>query len=71
MKINVWNQVVEGTNGTVEMQSGDRLSVAFKGLGGEFQVVTLAVQGAVMVVTHEQTQDALVVRKAGAQYVKG
>lgn len=34
------------------------------------QTEELDVQGYVMVVTHEQTQDALVVRSAGTQFVK-
>jgi hypothetical protein len=71
MKIKSLNQVVAGPNATIEMDSGDRVSIGFKGLDGQFQVVTLAVQGSVMVVTHEQSQDSLVVRTRGAQYVKG
>lgn len=69
MKVNIWNQVINGSNGTVEMESGDRLSIAFRDKTGELQVINVHVQGAVCVVTHEQTDDAMVVRRDRTQFV--
>lgn len=71
MKVNVWNQVVEGGNGTVVMEPGDRLSIAFRDVHGELQMITVGVQGTVAVVEHEQTQDALVIRRNNTQFVRG
>ncbi len=71
MKVNIWNQVVEGGNGTVVMEPGDRLSIAFNDFAGGMQVITISAEGAVCVVAHEQTQDALVIRRGGNQYIKG
>jgi hypothetical protein len=71
MKANIWNKVIEGSNGTVEMESGDHLSIAFRDKAGELQVVNVPVLGAVCVIEHEQTCDALVVRRNKAQFVAG
>lgn len=71
MKANIWNQVINGSNGTIEMESGDHLSIAFKDKTGELQVINVRVQGAVCVVEHEQTSAAIVVRRDRTQYVAG
>jgi hypothetical protein len=52
------------------LDSGETLVVAFKDAAGEYQVIEVAVQGRVCVITHEQTGDALVVRRNKAQFVK-
>lgn len=73
MKIgyNAKHHTVSSGNATVIMESGEHLSVAFKDKVGEYQVVNLMIRDAVMVVTHEQTDNSLVVRRNGDQYVKG
>ena len=56
-------------NVQVEMQSGDQMTIAFKDKTGEMQVIIVSVHGAAMVVEHEQTNDAIVVRRSGTQFV--
>jgi hypothetical protein len=55
---------------TIEMKSGDRVSVGIK-TGTNYHIITLDCQGSVVVVSHEQSGDSLVVRPGGCQYVKG
>jgi hypothetical protein len=56
-------------NVQVEMQSGDQMTIAFKDKTGNTQSIVVSVRGAAMVVEHEQSNDALVIRRSGAQFV--
>jgi len=55
---------------TATLDSGETLIVVFKDGAGEHQVIELAVRGRACVITHEQTGDALVVRRNKTQFVK-
>jgi len=71
MEIKSLNKMINAENAVITMESGDRITIAFKDKAREYQVVNIQVQGGIMVVNHEQTDDALVVRRNSAQYVKG
>jgi hypothetical protein len=71
MEIKSYDKVISGNaNATVTMDKGDTLSIAFKDTSGEYQVINVAIQGCVAVVTHEQSDDTMVVRRRGSQFVK-
>ena len=70
MEIKALTKVVKAENATITMDSGDHLSIAFKDLKGDYQVVNIKIQGKVCLIEHEQTQDALIVRRNQAIYVK-
>jgi galactokinase len=57
-------------NATAVMGSGDHLTVAYKNVDGKLRLVTIAVQGSVMVITAEHTQDSLVLRHQGVQFIE-
>lgn len=67
----VGDKLIESGIATVEMGSGDMLSAAFMDGNGGRRVVTLHVQGRVMVVTDEHTGASMVARPGTTQYVQG
>lgn len=62
---------VGGHTATLEMASGDYLSIAFKDLTGEYRVVNVNVQGRVMLITDELTDTCLLLRKDGISVEQG
>lgn len=71
MKIKCQNKELEGLNATVRMESGDHLSVAFTDLQGVSRIITLSVQGKVMLVNDTKTDDSLIMRNAENYFLKG
>lgn len=59
-------------NATVELKSGDHLSVAYKDPhSGQFNVFNITAQHLVFLVTHEQTEATMMIRPSvGVQYVE-
>lgn len=70
MIIKALDKELRHDNATVEMQSGNHLTVAFK-IGDEYQVVSVSCQGSVMVITHEQSESAFLINRTGCQHLKG
>ena len=72
MEIKSNRNALNGTNATVMMESGDHISIAYKNPHtGEFNVFNITAQHLVFMASHEQTQNALLVRPAGCEFVKG
>ena len=71
MEIKSLDKKITGPNASVVMDNGDTLAVAFKDETGHYQVINVVVQGRVAVVSHEQSDDSIVVRRRGTQFVKG
>ena len=72
MDIKAWGKEIKGVeNATVEMKSGDHLSVAYKDPHtGEFHVFNVSAQHLVFLVTHEQSEATMMIRPSvGVQYV--
>lgn len=62
--------ITDVENATVMMYPGDHLSIGVE-VDGKFHILNVHVQGRVIMVQHEQSQDALLVRPGGTQYVQG
>jgi hypothetical protein len=58
------------TNATVILKPGDHLSVGIE-IDGRWQTISISTRGQVIMVHHEQTQDALLIKPSGNQFVKG
>jgi hypothetical protein len=65
------NKELSGANATIRMESGDHVSVAFTDLSGDTRVVTIRVQGKVMLVNDEKTEGSLLIRSAGCHFEQG
>lgn len=70
MEFKALTKTVKAENATVVMDSGDHLSIAFKDLMGEYQVINVKIQGRVCLIEHEQTQDAMIARRNQTIFVK-
>jgi len=72
MKITDLSASVTGSSSaTVEMLPGDNLSLVFTDLNGLLRVVTVDVQGKVMLLTDNKTDSSLLVRAAGVYFHQG
>ena len=71
MQIRAWgNEIKDVRNGTVVMESGDSLSVGYTDPHGKFHTININVQHLVMIVSHEQSEAAMIFRPAvGVQFV--
>lgn len=72
MHIKAWGKEISDVrNGTVTMESGDSLSVAYTDPHGKIHVFNILAQHLVFLVTHEQTEAAMICRPAvGVQYIE-
>lgn len=72
MHIKAWDKEIKDVrNGTVIMESGDNLSVAYTDPNGKSHVFNISAQHLVFLVTHEQTEATMMCRPAiGVQYVE-
>lgn len=74
MDIKAWGKEINSVeNATVEIKSGDHLSVAYKDPHtGQFNVFNITAQHLVFLVTHEQTEATMMIRPSvGVQFVPG
>lgn len=71
MKVNIWNKMIEGSNGTIVMESGDHLSIGYADHKNNFQTITIQLRGTTCLIEHEQTQDVVIIRSSKTHYVKG
>jgi len=62
--------VLDIDNAIITMQNGDHLSVGVM-VHGKFQTPTIQVQRKVILTTHDQTEDAFLIKPSGNQYMKG
>lgn len=73
MHLKAWGKEIKDVrNGTVTMESGDALSVAYTDPNGKTHVFNILAQHLVFLVTHEGTNNSLLVRPSvGCQFVPG
>jgi len=71
MKIKCLQTECNGPNATVQMESGDNLSIAFVDLSGQARIVNITVQGKVMLVTDAKTDSSLLVRSKSVYFQYG
>ncbi len=73
MHIKAWGKEIKDVrNGTVSMESGDALSVAYTDPQGKSHVFNINAQHLVFMVTHEQTEATMMCRPVvGVQFVPG
>lgn len=67
MKIKCLNNELNGSNATIVMESGDHVSIAFTDLNGDSRIITVSVQGKVLVV-NEPKMDASLLVRANSNY---
>jgi hypothetical protein len=72
MHIKAWGKEIKDVrNGTVTMDSGDSLSVAYTDPNGKTHIFNVMAQHLVFMVTHEQTEATMMCRPAvGVQFVE-
>lgn len=72
MHIKAWGKEIKDVrNGTVTMESGDALSVAYTDPHGKSHVFNIQAQHLVFLVTHEATEATMLCRPAvGVQFVE-
>jgi len=72
MHIKAWGQEIKDVrNGTVTLDSGDTLSVAYTDPHGKSHVFTVMAQHLVFMVTHQETEATMMCRPAvGVQFVE-
>jgi hypothetical protein len=71
MKISNLSAKANGSNATIEMEPGDGLSIKFVDLSGTSRIVTVDVQGKVMLLTDVKTDSNLLVRMRGVAFHDG
>ncbi len=71
MKIKTSRVETDAENATVLMQSGDHLTVAFTELGGMTRMVTISVQGSVMLLNDTKTNSSMFLRPGRVDYEAG
>jgi|AntAceMinimDraft_5_1070358.scaffolds.fasta_scaffold205642_2 hypothetical protein len=69
MLIKTPSSEVNVPNATVTMDGGEHLSVACN-VKGVYQIIHIHVQGHVVMVQHEGSQDAVLFKPSGNQFVK-
>jgi len=63
MKIKAWSNEIEGpTNATVEMNSGDVISIMYTNPRGESHIFTISAQHLVFMSRHEETDKTILCR---------
>lgn len=63
MKIKAWSNEIEGpSNATVEMNSGDVISIAYTNPRGESHIITVSAQHLVFIARHEETDMSILCR---------
>jgi len=70
MQIRAWEHEIKSVrNGTVVMESGDHLSIMYTDPHGKSHTINVSAQHLVLMVSHEQTDAALIFRPAvGVQF---
>lgn len=73
MHIKAWDQEIVGpANATVDMKTGDTISIAYTDPRGETNVITVIAQHLVMIAEHEGSKNALLIRPSkGCEFVPG
>jgi hypothetical protein len=69
MEIKAGSQAITAPNGTVVMESGDHLSVAYKTPDGKFHIFNISAQHMVFIATHEASDTSVIVRPGGVTTV--
>jgi hypothetical protein len=71
MHIKAYGKEITGVhNGTVELASGDHLSVGYKDPAGKWHEVIISAQHLVLLINHTETDAAMIIRPgAGIQYI--
>ena len=70
MLIKAWDKEIDGPpNATVEMKSGDHLSVAYTGPDGKTNIINLSARHLVFIAMHEGTDTSIICRPGGVSIV--
>lgn len=70
MELKSYGKKIVAANASAIMESGDTLGIAFKDGTGRYQTISVVVRGLTCLITHDQTDSTLIVRRDGSQLMK-